>query len=339
MRIAKLIKTVNTHTQGEPTRIVISGLPYIKKNSIMEIKEEIIKNHDYIRKILMNEPRGHSGMFGAILIPPVDDDCDYGAIFMDTRGYLNMCGHGSIGIAKYAVEAGLINIEYPVTKIRVNTPAGRVNLEVNFNRDKEIKSISLINVKSFNYLSDLEINIPFGNIKNIPMDVAFGGNFFGIIDADEIGLNCEIENLEQIVKLGMEILSYAQKNVRVKHPKNEKITSIDLIQFNSRLNLKQGIDNRNVVVFGKYEYDRSPCGTGTAAKIANLFSKGSLKKGDKFINESIIGTKFIGEIITEDRSDGIHGIIPRITGNAYITSYDDYILEEKDPFPEGFLLK
>ena len=335
MRIKKIIKVVDTHTEGEPTRIVISGLPYIKRKSMIEIKEEIILNYDYIRKIIMHEPRGHEGMFGAIITPPVDSDCDYGVIFTDTGGYCNMCGHGSIGVAKYAIESGLVERKYPLKKIKANTPAGRVKLEVKFNKEKNIERISLINVKSFNYLSNLEVKLP--NSKVIFIDIAFSGNFFGIVDADKIGLGISIKNISKIKKIGMDILKYLNKNIRIQHPKIKKISSVDLIEFNSKVDLKNS-NNKNVVIFGNSQFDRSPCGTGTSAKLANLYYQKKIGIGDEFINESIIGTKFIGKIIKIDSSDGINGVITKIEGNAFITGYSDFIIEEGDPFTEGFII-
>lgn len=334
MELIERISTVETHTEGEPTRIVIAGLPFIKKNSMIEIKEEIIKKYDYIRTMLMHEPRGYIGMFGAIITPPIDEDCDYGVVFMDSGSYCNMCGHGSIGVAKYAIESGLVKKTYPVTKIKSNTPAGKVKLEVKFNEKKAIESIALINVKSFNYMSDLKVKI-FN--KTIIMDIAFGGNFFGIIDADAIDLKISPDNIIEVIKIGTALIAYLKDNVKIQHPLIKNIASVDLIQFNTRKDLN-GSHNKSIVIFGKGQYDRSPCGTGTSALLANLYYHDKLRINDEFINESIISTKFICKILKEDNSDGINGIIPQIKGNAFIISYADYVIENGDPLGKGFLI-
>lgn len=334
MKVLKSFGIVDTHTQGEPTRIIVSGLPFISRKNMIEVKEEIRQNYDYIRKILMLEPRGHSGMFGAIITPPVDDDCDFGIVFIDTGGYLNMCGHGSIGVAKYAIESGLVEKRYPLTTIKANTPSGKIELNVNFDKDKNIRSVSLLNVKSFNYLSNVRVDID--NMK-IYLDISFGGNFFAIVDADKINISLSIKNIDVITKLGVKILKYLNENIKVEHPEERRISSIDLVEFNSKIGL-EGSNNKNVVVFSNGKFDRSPCGTGTSAKMANLYSQGKLGVGDEFINESIIGTKFIGKVIREDNSGSIKGIIPQITANAFITGYNNIIVEKDDPLGEGFIV-
>ena len=335
MKILQKLRIVDIHTAGEPTRILLNGLPFIKKKSMIEIKKEISLKYDHLRKILVREPRGHSGMFGAIIVPPVDTNCDLGVVFVDTGGYLNMCGHGSIGVAKYAIESNLVEKKFPVTKMKLDTPAGIIELEINFKEDKSIKNIILTNVKSFNYLNSIKVSI---DNKDLVLDVAFGGNFFAIIDADIINLKISIKNIDKIKMLGMKILKYLNTNIKVQHSLIKGICSIDLIEFNSKFGLNNS-HNKNVVIFGDGQYDRSPCGTGTSAKLANMYFYKKIGINEKFINESITGTKFIGKIIKEDYSDNIKGIIPQIISNAYIIGYTDLILEENDPINESLVYR
>lgn len=328
----KTILAIDTHTMGEPTRIVIDGFPELEGNTMIEKKKFLEENYDSYRQALMLEPRGHKDMFGAILTKPIDDKADFGAIFMDNSGYLNMCGHGSIGIAAAAVETGLVEVKEPYTYITIETPAGMINVKAKVEKGK-VKEVTIKNVPSFVYKENIVIKVCE---KNIPIDICFGGSFFALVDSDKIGYKISNENLEDLIEIGMNILKVINDTITIKHP-YLAINTVDLVEFYGETANKDA-DLKNVVVLGQKQFDRSPCGTGTSAKLAYLHSKGMLKLGEEFRYESITGSIFRGIAVEETKVGDMNAIIPEITGNAYVTGINKWILDKDDPQKFGFLL-
>lgn len=324
---------IDSHTMGEPTRIILDGFPELKGNSMMERKKFLEENYDYYRRALMLEPRGHKDMFGAIITKPTTKKADLGVIFMDSGGYLNMCGHGSIGTATIAVEAGLIPVTEPYTNVVLETPAGIVKTDVKVKDGKAVE-VSIFNVPAFLYKENIEIDITGYGKFNV--DIAFGGSFFALIDAEKLGIEINPKNIDTITDLGMKIIKTINNKIEIKHPYLD-ITTVDLAEFYSKpTNPKANL--KNVVIFGESQVDRSPCGTGTSAKVATLYAKGKLALGEKFIYESITGSIFTG-IATEEITVGNYkAIIPQITGSAYVTGMNRIILDKDDPLEYGFLL-
>ncbi len=333
MDFSNIISTIDTHTAGEPTRIVLSGFPPIRGKSMSEIKEFIMQNLDNYRKALLYEPRGHKDMFGAILLHPVSEKADFGIIFMDHGGYLDMCGHGTIGTATAIYHLGMIEKRPEKTSILFDTPSGLVKTIVKESND--ILSISLINVPSFLYESDVKINIPgFGKTT---IDIAFGGNFFALVPVKEFDISVTKNNLNVLIKLGMLIKEKINQKLKVRHPDFDHLTSIELVEFyEEHDNNSEAIVSKNVVIFGDGQFDRSPCGTGTSAAMSMLYAKGKLTRKKMFINYSILDTYFKGKIVEETKIGNYKGIIPEINGNAYITGMHNFILDKNDPFKYGF---
>ena len=336
MKITKQLIAVDSHTMGEPTRIVISGLPNIVGNTMAEKKQYLVDNHDHLRTAIMLEPRGHNDMFGSIITTPTMKEADLGIIFMDGGGYLNMCGHGTIGAMTVAIELGMVEAVEPYTYITLEAPAGLVKGKIKVEDGKAVE-VSFENVPSFLYQKDVEVFIPELD-KKITIDVAFGGSFFAIIEAVQLGIEIEPKNTSDINKLGMQILKAVNEQVKVQHPELEHIKTIDLVEIYGPPK-KADSTLQNVVIFGQGQVDRSPCGTGTSAKIATLFTKGKLKKDELFVYESILGTQFKGRVLDSYTKNDVLYVIPEITGSAFITGINQLLIDPKDPLKHGFILK
>ena len=327
------IKTIDSHTMGEPTRIVYDGFPELPGETMMDKKKYLMEHYDYLRSALMLEPRGHRDMFGALLTAPVHEEADYGVIFLDSGGCLNMCGHGSIGTASMLVETGMVPVTEPYTEVVLDAPSGIIRPEVHVVDGETVKK-SILNVPAFLYKQGLEIDTR--DWGRITYDISFGGSFFALVDADAIGLSLQMENADVITELGMELRDSINEAVEIRHPYLD-ITTVDLVEFYSR-NAKRGATMKNCVIFGDAQVDRSPCGTGTSAKLAALCAKGELSLHEPFIYESITGSLFRGEAVQEVEIGELTGIIPQITGSAYITGLNEWIIDEQDPMKYGFLL-
>lgn len=335
MRALRTIHTIDSHTMGEPTRIVTGGLPVIPGNSMQEKKAYLCQHMDNIRTALMHEPRGHKDMFGSIITQPTIKEADLGIIFMDSGGYLNMCGHGSIGASIVAVETGMVPVKEPYTDITLEAPAGLVRARVKVENGKAVES-TITNVASFLYKSSVDVDVE--DIGKITMDISFGGSFFALVKASDLGLDICPENANKLSSIGMKILNAVNEQVYVRHPVLSHIDTVDLVEIYGQAKNPKA-DLQNVVVFGEGQLDRSPCGTGTSAKIAALYAKGQLSLNEEFVYESITGTMFKAKAIRETMIGDYKGIIPEITGSAYITAINEFIIDPDDPLKYGFTLK
>lgn len=334
MKFSRSIHAVDSHTMGEPTRVVVGGVPQIPGKTMPEKKKYLEDHLDYLRTAIMLEPRGHNDMFGSIMTAACSPEADFGIIFMDGGGYLNMCGHGSIGAATIAVETGIVPMKEPVTEVNMEAPAGLIRAKVEVKNGK-VQSVSIVNVPAFLYKADQQIDLP--GYGKITFDISFGGSFFAIVPAKQLNIKLLPENADKLKVLGIQIRDIINKEIKIQHPVLEHIKTVDLVEFfdetdNPKANL------RNVVVFGQGQVDRSPCGTGTSAKLATLHAKGKLKQGEKFVYESIASTLFTGEIVGTTKVGEYDAVIPQITGSAYITGFCQYVIDEDDPVKHGFRL-
>ena len=335
MKFIRSIHAIDSHTMGEPTRIIVGGIPSIPGNSMVDKKLYFKKNLDHLRTALMHEPRGHNDMFGSIITQAVNQKADFGIIFMDGGGYPNMCGHGSIGMATVAVECGMVSVKEPYTEINMETPAGIIKARIKVENGKA-KEVSIINVPAFLYKRDLKIIVP--DIGEVVLDISFGGNFFAIVDAKQLRVKVQPSNAQILSKLGIQIRDIVNNTVEISHPEKQYINTVDLVElFDEPTNPKAKF--KNVVVFGQGQLDRSPCGTGTSAKLAALYAKGEIKEDEDFIYESITGTVFKGRVIDTAKVGEFNGIIPEITGSAYITAFNHFVIDPEDPLKYGFYLK
>ena len=338
MKLNKMISVIDTHTAGEAARLVTAGVPKIPGKDIVEKKQYLIDNLDDLRKSVMFEPRGHQDMFGAFLLPPTKEEADFALIFMDTGGYLNMCGHNTIAAVTAAVETGMVDVEEGATEkeVVVETPAGLIYATAKLkDNGAKVKEVSFKNVESFLYKRDLELDVE--GVGHIKFDISFGGSFFCILSADQLGLEVKPENASKLKEAGLKIRDAVNANIEIQHPTLEHIKTVDLVEIYDKPSHPEAT-YKNVVVFGDGNIDRSPCGTGTSAKLATLYAKGELKPGEPFVYESILGTLFKGRIVEERKLADFDAIIPEITGSGYILGFSNYVYDPDDALTYGFLL-
>lgn len=304
------IKVIDSHTAGEPTRVVIEGFPKLNGETIAEQREDFKQNFDYLRNAIVNEPRGHSAIVGALLCEPIDKTCDAGVIFFNNVGFLNMCGHGTIGLVKTLEFLRKIS----VGKTRIETPVGIVEADLDADG-----FVTITNVPSYRFAKDVEVEVKnFGKVKG---DIAWGGNWFFLVENHPFEVN--LNNLQELTNFASNIRnSLTQHNITGKDG-----AEIDHIELFSKT---PTADSRNFVLCPGIEYDRSPCGTGTSAKLACLYEDGKIKSGEIWQQESIIGSSFEGKVKIVDGK-----IIPNIRGNAFITADITLVLDENDPFRFG----
>lgn len=329
------ISCVDSHVAGEPCRLIIGG-PRLKGSSMFEKQAYMQGRFDFIRTASMLEPRGHADMFGAVLTEPCDPSADFGVLFINGGGYDNMCGHGSIAVACIAAETGLVPISRPVTKVRIETVAGVVSVEVEMSEGSDrVKSAALHGVPSFLYKPDVTMDV-FG--APVKLDIAYGGNFFAIVDFKQLGLRHSIEDIHGFIRYGREIRDLVNRNIDIQHPEYPYINWVNDILFTGDPAFP-GDSYKSLVFLGEAQLDRSPCGTGTSARMGMLYRKGLLKRGELFRHESVLGTVFEGRLGEDVKVGGFDAVIPIITSRGFITGTCNLVLEEDDPLRCGFLLR
>ncbi|HKA69709.1 MAG TPA: proline racemase family protein [Actinomycetes bacterium] len=335
MRSTRVLHAVDSHTEGMPTRVITGGVGVIPGATMAERRSHFIAHLDHLRTLLMYEPRGHAAMSGAILQPPTRPDADIGVLFIEVSGCLPMCGHGTIGVATVLVETGIVPVTEPTTVIRLDTPAGLVEASVEV-AGGGARSVTIRNVPSFVWGLDCETSVP--GLGELRYDMAYGGNFYAILPLDAVGLPFDRAAKQQILDAGLAIMDAVNGAARTRpeHPLDPAIGGCRHVQF-----VASGSDakvSRHAMAIHPGWFDRSPCGTGTSARLAQLHARGELAVGDEFVNESFIGTRFIGRIVEETTVGGRTAIVPTITGRAWLTGTAQYLLDPDDPFQAGFLL-
>jgi proline racemase len=340
MHFERTVSVIDSHTAGEAARLVISGVPKLRGKTVAEKKQYMHDNQDQLRCALMHEPRGHDNMFGAILVEPEDERADFGIIFMDSQGYLNMCGHNTIAAVTIAIETGMVTLENPnlaEKKVILDTPAGLVPAIAEV-KNQKVQSVAFQNVASFLYLRDQTLMVP--GLGELTVDIAFGGSFFLLVSAKQMPFTIQASEIQNITNWGLLLRKLVNQTIAVQHPTLAHIQRVDLVEFYEEKLSGEVVQVKNVVVFGDGQIDRSPCGTGTSAKIATLAAKGQLALGQKVVNESILGTKFTGRFVKHVQvSAGQAGVIPEIRGRAFITGFNRFIMDPEDPLKNGFELK
>lgn len=333
MDVRKSIHIIDTHTVGQATRIIVGGIPALKGNTMMEKKEYFMEHCDEIRVMAMHEPRGHADMFGAVLTEATDPEADYGMLFIDGAGCLNMCGHGTIGVATALVETEMVKVQEPYTDLVLEAPAGLIRVRVEV-EDGHAKSVSFRNVPAFLYKKDVKVEVP--ELGSVTCDISFGGNFFALVKNTEMKVDIAPENLKDIIPKALSLKKCINEQISIQHPELD-IHTVDLVEIYGEAKSPEA-DMQNVVVLGEGEVDRSPCGTGTCAKIAALYARGELGVQEPFVYESVLRTKFSAKVVEECKVGDCIGIIPEITGSAYITGFNHLVLDKRDPIGYGFIL-
>ncbi|MBL6445780.1 4-hydroxyproline epimerase [Fulvivirga sp. 29W222] len=322
---------VDAHTCGNPVRVVAGGGPNLEGANMSEKRQHFLREYDWIRKSLMFEPRGHDMMSGSILYPPTDTNNDVGVLFIETSGCLPMCGHGTIGTVTIAIEEGLITPKVP-GQLCLETPAGLVKVSYTQEGEK-VKSVKLTNVASFLEAEGLVAICP--DLGELKVDVSYGGNFYAIVDPQENFKGVQAYSAEQLIQWSRKLRKNINNNYSFEHPDNPTISGLSHILWTGET-LSPDSTARNAVFYGDKAIDRSPCGTGTSARMAQWYAKGLLKKGQPFIHESIIGSKFTGRIENEVEVGGKKGIIPSVEGWAMVYGYNNIMVDDDDPYAGGF---
>ncbi|CAB4684775.1 unannotated protein [freshwater metagenome] len=331
--VNRVIHTVESHTEGMPTRVVVGGVAPIPGNSMFERRAYFLEHMDDLRTLLMYEPRGHSAMSGAILQPSTRPDADWGVLYIEVSGCLPMCGHGTIGVATVLVETGMVEVVEPVTTVRLDTPAGLVTVDVKVANGKA-ENVTITNVASFTLGLDQKVAVP--GYGEVTYDMAYGGNFYAIIDATQVGIEFKRENGQRFLDAGLAISDAINAQNPPVHPENPEIKlchHVDFIAPGSN-----ALHWKNAMAIHPGWFDRSPCGTGTSARMAQMVTRGLMKDSDTLINESWIGSQFQGRIAGRAKVGNFDAIIPTITGRAWVMGTAQWRLDPQDPFPAGFLV-
>ncbi|MCJ8013464.1 proline racemase family protein [Paenibacillus sp. KQZ6P-2] len=333
MELKQYYTTIDAHAGGEPLRIITGGIPPLKGDTILARRAYFREHYDYIRKVLMYEPRGHHGMYGCVMTPPVSPDADFGVLFMHNEGFSTMCGHGVIAVVTAALELGLLPAAEDRSQIIIDSPAGKVIAHAD-HEGTEVKSVSFQNVPSFVYAQDYPVVIEG---KSFTVDIAFGGAFYAIVKAEDIGTSVDIAKLPDLQQWGSAIKAYIESTLTVRHPLEPELQGIYgvIVSDSPR---RDGSHLRNVTIFADAQIDRSPCGTGTCARMAALYARGELDIDQDFVHESIVNSQFTGRILEKTYVADKEAVIPEIKGRAFITGTHQFIVDPADPLGKGFLL-
>ncbi|MDR5799416.1 4-hydroxyproline epimerase [Caballeronia sp. LZ001] len=325
---------IDGHTCGNPVRVVAGGAPPLAGANMIERRAHFLREFDWIRTALMFEPRGHEVMSGSILYPPTRDDCDLAILFIEVSGCLPMCGHGTIGTVTTAIENGLVRPREPGV-LRLDTPAGVVIARYRVNGE-HVDSVQLVNVPSYLHSQDLSVEVE--GLGEIRFDVAYGGNFYAIVEPQRNFEGLHALKPSDIQRLSPPLRQKANEKYSFVHPESEQIRGLSHVMWTGAPTV-EGASARNAVFYGDKAIDRSPCGTGTSARMAQLVAKGRLKIGERFVHESIIGTLFEGVPVSAARVGEYDAIVPTIEGWARITGHNTLFVDDRDPLAHGFLLK
>jgi len=333
MRASRYFSAVDSHTEGMPTRVITGGVGPLPGATMQERRIHFEAHLDGLRLLLMREPRGHSAMSGAFLQPPTRPDADWGVLFVEVSGCLPMCGHGTIGVATVLVECGMVTVSEPETVIRLDTPAGLVEATVTVT-DGHAESVRIRNVPAF--VVGLDRRVDVEGLGTVAYDLAFGGNFYALVPAASLGLEPVPEQAPQLIDCGLRIARAVQAQDAPAHPLDRAIAGCKHVVFHAAG--EDGADARSATAIHPGWLDRSPCGTGTSARMAALHARGELALGEEFVNESVIGSRFTGRLVEEASVGETPGVVPEVSGRAWITGIGQYLLDPDDPFPAGFSL-
>ncbi|CAN5634114.1 proline racemase family protein [soil metagenome] len=335
MDFSRLYTTIDAHSAGEPLRIVTAGIPLIPGATMLEKRRWVGDNLEHVRRSLMLEPRGHADMYGCYLTPPVTEEADLGVLFMHNEGYSSMCGHGIIALSAVAVATGMVGARAPETRVGIDSPAGFIEAFVEWD-GKRVGEVRFVNVPSFLYRADLEISTPsFGRLT---VDIAFCGAFYAYLSGAQAGLEVRPERYRALIGLGDEVKHAVEEALEIVHPLEPELRGLYGTIIDGPPS-SEGADQRNVCVFADREVDRSPTGTGTAGRVAQLYARGRLSLGQTLVNESIIGTRFTGKALRETTVGDLPAIVPAVSGRAHITGFCQWVVEPEDPVGEGFFLR
>jgi 4-hydroxyproline epimerase len=325
-------KCIEGHTEGMPVRMVIEGAPELVGATMNDRRLHFVEQFDWVRRALTLEPRGHGQMSGTIFYPPISDNADFSLLFIETSGCLPMCGHATIGSISFALELGLVTPKQPGL-IVVDVPAGQVTARYEMS-GSQVKSVRFTNVPSFLLHRDLEITLP--QLGRLKVDVAYGGNFYPIVEVQENYPGCERFTPDQLLAWGRDVQKLVNETVEVVHPDNSKIKGVKHCMWTGKP-VADDADGRSVVIAGDFIIDRSPCGTGTSARVAQRYARGLLAEGQAYTHESLICSRFIGRVEGATKlQSGLDAVYPSIEGRAWITGRGEHYVDDAQPYAHGF---
>jgi proline racemase len=344
MRLDKMILAVDAHACGEPGRVIVGGVLDVPGDSLFEKKVYLEHHSDGLRTSMLQEPRGYPALCCNLIVPPVHPDADAGFIIMEQTEYPAMSGSNTICVTTVLLETGMVRMQEPVTEITLESPAGLIAVKAEVSKGK-VRNVTFENVPAFAVHLDEKVEVP--ELGEVNVDVAYGGMFYAIADAEQLGLDLVPENGREIARVGEMIKAATREQLPAVHPENPEISGVTISQLSGPPK-REGVDRRNAVVVssGTLNWqrpatwtgvlDRSPCGTGTCAKMAVMFSKGELILRRDFVHESIIGTTFTGRLLRATQVGPHEAVVPTICGSAWITGFSQYVVDPEDPFPDGF---
>ena len=335
MQISRVFSTIDAHAAGEPLRIITAGVPPLPGATILERRQYMLDHHDDVRRVLLFEPRGHADMYGAILTPPVTPEADYGVLFLTNEGYSSMCGHGVIALTTTLLEMGMVprrgEMETPVT---YDSPAGLIRA-VATHDGEHVTSVRFQNVPAFQYRRGLAIRTSVGEVT---VDVAWGGAFYALVEAAALGFEVVPENTSRLTDLGMEIKYAVQDLDYPVHPEEPGLHGVYGTIITAAPRTGAG-DGRNITIYADGAVDRSPCGTGTSARLSNMYAHGQISVGEAFRHESVIDTVFTGKVLAETQVAGLLAVETEISGRGFVTGLHQFLVQPDDPTLQGFLVR
>ncbi|MFN8592438.1 MAG: proline racemase family protein [Thermomicrobiales bacterium] len=334
MQFTRVFTTIDAHAAGEPLRIITAGVPPLAGATILERRRSMARHHDDIRATLLFEPRGHADMYGAILTPPVTAGADFGVLFLTNEGYSTMCGHGVIALTTALLETGMLPRKEPRTDVVYDSPAGLIRAAANVSNGR-VESVAFRNVPSFRFAQGVKVETSAGPVQ---ADIAFGGAFYALVDAADLGVQVSRAQTPLLTRLGMEVKRAIEGQMDVVHPEEPELRGIygTIISEPPRA---PGHDGRNITIYAEGAVDRSPCGTGTSAKLANLYAEGRIGRDVAYVHESVIDTTFTGRVLGETTVGTFSAVDTEISGRGFITGFHQFVVDPDDPTAEGFLVR
>lgn len=330
------IRSIDMHTGGEPLRVIIDGFPELKGSNVLEYRNYVRDHHDELRRALMHEPRGHADMYGCLLVPPNDEESDFGILFLHNEGYSTMCGHAVIAISTLAVEMNWVEAKEPITTLKIDAPCGRIESFVKIKNGK-VQSVAFHCVPSFVVALDQEVEVT--GLGKVSYDLAYGGAFYAYVNSDHLGIELIPENYNHLIQTGMAIKhAVMASNNQIIHP-----FEVDLSFLYGTIFIggpvSAGIDSRNVCIFAEGEVDRCPTGSGVSGRMPIHYARGEINIGESMLIESITGSVFRGSVVREEDYGPFKAVIPQVAGTAHITGQHEFLIDPDDPFRYGFFLR
>lgn len=329
------VTTIDSHTEGEATRLIVDGIGPIPGDTMIEKLDWFKFRYDHVRSLLTKEPRGSREILAAMVTQNTSPDADFGLIYMDAKRYPYLCGHATIGAVVTLAKTGFLSLKDGENTVSVDTPSGIMEAQVMVSKD-QVSGVAISMVPSFVYQTGQVVDVEgFGKV---PVDLVCTGGFFAMVNTENIGISPELENKETLIDLGMKIIEAANEQLSVEHPLRPDVNTIDVTEFYDSGHDGANARGRGMVIYGESHADRSPCGTGTAAKLALLHHYNKLKMDEPYTNYSPLGTSFDARLIKKEMIGPYEGVVARISGMAYVTGIHHFVVEDHDPFQQGYIM-